>query len=657
MTELVITISPEIILYKRCTNDWQSKLQHCKVVVEFFQSPKVICATSLEMILQKHFFMLMFPLTMYGKIIYLRKKRGINVNGWRGIKRDQALGRVYTIHPNNNECYYLRLLLHEVRGPTSFLKLKTVNSTIQPTYQTACKAIGLLEDERHWDTTMEEAVLCGFPFKLRELFAIILIFCQLSDALSLWEKYKDSLSEDIRHRVELDIQPTNLSRCEAVFQNKDYLREINYDSNILAQYINFNEHLLNNEKSCVYNKILEGIEKKTGQTFFLDGPGGTGKTFVINILLARVRKDHGIALAVAFSGIAATLLEGGKTAHSVFKLPLNLTRVKKTMCNISEQSNIAQVLKDFTVLLAGDFRQTLPIIPRGTRADEAKSCLKASYLWPHIQKVALHKNMRVHVKGDTSAGIFEEMLLKIGDGNFPSISIPSNLCTVVSSLSELTSRIYPDIINIKMKRIEWLCERAILTPKNDKAAEINEILLKAFNEKAVEYKSFDSVIQSDDAVHYPLEFLNTLNPFGLPSHKLILKIGAPIMLLRNLNPPKLCNGTRLQVKALHKNVIEAIVITECARGDIVLIPRITLIPSDYPFEFKRIQFPLKVCFTMTINKSEGQSLSMAGIDLRDECFSHGQFFVAFSRVSSASSLVILAPKGSTKNTVYKEVLR
>ncbi|KAF0763799.1 ATP-dependent DNA helicase PIF1-like [Aphis craccivora] len=98
--------------------------------------------------------------------------------------------------------------------------------------------------------------------------------------------------------------------------------------------------------------------------------------------------------------------------------------------------------------------------------------------------------MRFHVKGDTSAGIFAEMLLKIGDRNFPSlegeITIPSNLCTVVSSLAELTSRIYPDIINIKMKLFKWLCERAILTPKNDKAAEINEILLKAFNEKAVE---------------------------------------------------------------------------------------------------------------------------------------------------------------------------
>ncbi|XP_050055002.1 uncharacterized protein LOC126549554 [Aphis gossypii] len=99
------------------------------------------------------------------------------------------------------------------------------------------------------------------------------------------------------------------------------------------------------------------------------------------------------------------------------------------------------------------------------------------------------------------------------------------------------------------------------------------------------------------------------------------------------------------------------IITGSARGDIVLIPRIKKIPTDYPFELKGIQFPLKVCFVITINKSQGQSLSMTGIDLREECFSHGQFYITCSRVSSASSLVILAPKGSTKNTVYKELLR
>ncbi|KAF0747501.1 ATP-dependent DNA helicase RRM3-like, partial [Aphis craccivora] len=79
------------------------------------------------------------------------------------------------------------------------------------------------------------------------------------------------------------------------------------------------------------------------------------------------------------------------------------------------------------------------------------------------------------------------------------------------------------------------------------------------------------------------------------------------------------NEPRLQVKALHTNVInviEAFVITGCARGDIVIIPRITLIQTEYPFEFKIIQFPLKVFFAMTINNSKGQSLSMAKLNTR-----------------------------------------
>ncbi|XP_023231259.1 uncharacterized protein LOC111631273 [Centruroides sculpturatus] len=215
--------------------------------------------------------------------------------------------------------------------------------------------------------------------------------------------------------------------------------------------------------------------------------------------------------------------------------------LSRTLKDIRENNSL---MGGVTVLLVGDFRQTLPVIPRGTRPDEEKACLKTSYLWPHIRKLALQYNMRVHLSGDTSAGLFAEVLLKIGDGNYPPLEVTS-----------------------KKKPTEWLCERAILTPRNDKAAAVNDILLKAFEAQDPEYRSFDSVIQTDDAVPYLTEFLNTLNPLGLPSHKLILKVGASVMLLRNLNPPKLCNGTRLQVNALHKNIVEATVITGCARGD------------------------------------------------------------------------------------------
>lgn len=220
----------------------------------------------------------------------------------------------------------------------------------------------------------------------------------------------------------------------------------------------------------------------------------------------------------------------------------------------------------------------------------------------------------------------------------------------------MCEKIYPGLSESHLRDPNWLKEIAIHTPKNDIANNINDSLLNKLPSKLVKYKSVDSVVEIEGAVHYPVEFLHTLNPPGIPPHNLSLKVGAPIMLLRNLIPPKLYNGTRLQVKSLHKNVIEATIFTGCGAGETVFIPRIPLIPSDYHFMFKRLQFPVKLCFAMTINKYQGESLKLAGVDLRNDCFSHGQLYVACSRVSFSDSLVILQPENKTKNVVYKEVL-
>lgn len=109
---------------------------------------------------------------------------------------------------------------------------------------------------------------------------------------------------------------------------------------------------------------------------------------------------------------------------------------------------------------------------------------------------------------------------------------------------------------------------------------------------------------------------------------------------------------------MHPNVIEAEILTGCAKGNLVFIPRIPMIPQDCPYEFKRVQLPIRLCFAMTINKSQGQTLKIAGIDLRSHCFSHGQLYVACSRVSSSEGLFIhLLDNGKTSNVVYPEVLR
>lgn len=152
-------------------------------------------------------------------------------------------------------------------------------------------------------------------------------------------------------------------------------------------------------------------------------------------------------MAIASSGIAATLLDGGRTAHSALKLPLNLQVQETPTYNIEKNSGMAKVLqtckiivwdectmahkkalealdrtlqdlRDNTqpfggalILLAGDFRQTLPIIPRSTPADELNACLKMSNLWRHMRKLQLRTNMRVQLQNDASTARFAKQLL------------------------------------------------------------------------------------------------------------------------------------------------------------------------------------------------------------------------------------------------------
>ena len=159
----------------------------------------------------------------------------------------------------------------------------------------------------------------------------------------------------------------------------------------------------------------------------------------------------------------------------------------------------------------------------------------------------------------------------------------------------------------------------------------------------------------DQTVHYPIEFLNSLNPSGMPPHELKLKQGCP-MLLRN-RCPEAVQWRRLVVTHLHRYLIEATIAIGEFAGQSVLIP---LIPSDSPFEFKRLQFPVTLSFAMSINKSQGQTLKMTGLYLAHPCFSHGQFYVGCSRVGTPSSLFIFTDTSNnlckTRNVVYPEVL-
>ncbi|KAL5568508.1 hypothetical protein UlMin_025083 [Ulmus minor] len=212
-----------------------------------------------------------------------------------------------------------------------------------------------------------------------------------------------------------------------------------------------------------------------------------------------------------------------------------------------------------------------------------------------------------------------------------------------------------------------MVNRAILTPKNDYVDEINNILINQFPGNPVTYYSFDETRDKNEQC-FQEDFLNTLTPNGIPPHELVLKRNCPIILLRNLNPSEgLCNGTCLICKNFEANMIDAEIASGYYSGKRVFLPRIPFIlleNNKYPFPFKRTQFPIRLCFAMTINKAQGQTLDYVGVYLPQPVFSHGQLYVALSRAKTVESIkVFIKPiiQGKlhdtyTKNVVYKKIL-
>jgi len=214
-------------------------------------------------------------------------------------------------------------------------------------------------------------------------------------------------------------------------------------------------------------------------------------------------------------------------------------------------------------------------------------------------------------------------------------------------------------------------DHIILCPRNDEVYGINETILQQFNlgldTEVHILRSVDSVSEEDGIHHaYPTEFLQQLNSGELPPALLCLKVGCPVILLRNLDPGEgLCNGTRMVVLNMRRKVLQYRIISKDRRfrGKVVLIPKIRLLPNAETLlvPLKRLQFPVSSAFAMTINKSQGQSVEHVGINLQISVFFHRQLDVAFSRCTLPLNISVLLPEQSqesrrTLNVVYKEVL-
>ncbi|OWY92329.1 Helitron helicase, partial [Phytophthora megakarya] len=370
------------------------------------------------------------------------------------------------------ERFYLRILLCHRRSPKSFEDIRTINGVVHETFHDAALAAGYLEDDREWEECLAEAVSFKMPYALRQLFGTILVYSLPDHASALWDRFKKDFSEDYFKSIAERDRHNNIERDEEVrlrmaeykclkwvaeylLSNgktldmyglpelstyQDVSEEVEredtdprdvvaneiatYEPEDLARTTALADQMNENQKE-VFDQVIEAVNHPVdGQKlFFVDGPGGTGKPFLHEQMLAHVRLQKKVAIAVASSGIAAT------RPYCTFNIPLKFSEI--STCSHPWQSQKAELIRNASLIIwdeapmmhracfeavdrsfrdimkndlepfggkvmvfSGDHRQILPVLKDATRAETLEACFKSSPLWNHLKKARLTANMR-----------------------------------------------------------------------------------------------------------------------------------------------------------------------------------------------------------------------------------------------------------------------
>ncbi|GJZ38006.1 ATP-dependent DNA helicase PIF1-like protein, partial [Tanacetum coccineum] len=333
-----------------------------------------------------------------------------------------------------NELYPAARELTYVEFPTKYVwnapkriwTLRKQGKSVGRIHGKLANAAGLLEDDKEYVESIKDAAHWAPPEQLRELFVTLLSQKELTTPLTVWLQTWHLLAQCLIRILDV----TEFGNW-LIYDETDY-NPLELQSEYERLYAS-----LTTEQKGVYDTIMNSVETGTGGLYFVYGYGGTGKTFLWKTLVARIRRQGDIVLNVASSGIASLLMSGGQTAHSRFHIPINVDETSH--CSISAQSDLGALLKrckliiwdeapmanklcfealdrslrnilrqnrydtceepfgNMMMVFGGDFRQVLPVVPKGSRQDIVSASLKESYLWDHCNVLKLTANMRLTV--------------------------------------------------------------------------------------------------------------------------------------------------------------------------------------------------------------------------------------------------------------------
>ncbi|XP_058751175.1 uncharacterized protein LOC131624239 [Vicia villosa] len=370
------------------------------------------------------------------KFVYHKRTRM-----WKPRKKGYTIRRLIWVPPTTRELFYLRMMLTIAKGPMSYEDIRKAGDAQCETFRDACFAMGFLEYDRDYIGAIKEASEWGSSHYLRKNFVVMLFSGDGNRSSHVWSESWVLLSDELVLNEE-QLQNLTLIEIEILLQsNRRSLRDfypIPYpDSYVLEQLGNrliyeersYDIHTmkddfvalhaaLTDEQRGIYHKIMKVFTTQNGGIFFLHGYGGTSKTYMWRTLASAIRSKYNICLTVATSGIASLLFPGGRTSHSRFKIPVptldnstcNITYLEESanllweaelifwdeapMANkwcfealdktlrdlMSVHGNSDKVFGGKVVVFGGDFRQILPVVPRGSRSDIMHATINASYL-------------------------------------------------------------------------------------------------------------------------------------------------------------------------------------------------------------------------------------------------------------------------------------